>query len=106
MEHISTVDPFKYDDTVDAFKNALEHTGPSAVIAKAPCIALIRLPKTVRRVNGACIGCLKCIKQLGCPAMSAGEDGKVSINEPICTDCSLCVNVCPVGAIKRVDRDA
>ncbi len=106
VEHISTVDPFKYDDTVDAFKNALEHTGPSAVIAKAPCIALIRLPKTVRRVNGACIGCLKCIKQLGCPAMSAGEDGKVSINEPICTDCSLCVNVCPVGAIKRVDRDA
>ena len=106
VEHISTVDPFKYDDTVDAFKNALEHTGPSAVIAKAPCIALIRLPKTVRRVNGACIGCLKCIKQLGCPAMSAGEGGKVSINEPICTDCSLCVNVCPVGAIKRVDRDA
>ena len=106
VEHISTVDPFKYDDAVEAFKNSLEHGGPSAVIAKAPCIALIKPPKTVRRVNGACIGCLKCIKQLGCPAMSVGEDGKVSINEPICTDCSLCVNVCPVGAIKRVDRDA
>ncbi len=75
------------------------------MIAKAPCIALIKLPKSVRRVNEACIGCLKCIKQLGCPAMSVGKDGKVLINESICTDCSLCVTVCPVGAIKRVDRN-
>ncbi len=105
VEHISTVDPFKYEDTVDAFRSAMEHSGPSAVIAKAPCIALIKLPKSVRRVNEACIGCLKCIKQLGCPAMSVGKDGKVLINESICTDCSLCVTVCPVGAIKRVDRN-
>jgi indolepyruvate ferredoxin oxidoreductase alpha subunit len=105
VEHISTVDPFKYEEMVDAFNNALEHNGPSAVIAKAPCIALIKLPLTVRRVNEACIGCLKCIKQLGCPAMSVGKDGKVVINESICTDCSLCVKVCPVGAIKRVDRN-
>ncbi len=106
VEHISTVNPFNFDDTVDAFKDSLEFTGPSAVIAKAPCIALIKLPSTVRRVNDACIGCLKCVKQLGCPAMSVCEDGKVMINESICTDCSLCVNVCPVGAIKRVKRDA
>lgn len=105
VEHISTVDPFKYEDTVDAFKRAMEHSGPSAVIARAPCIALIKLPKTVRRVNEACIGCLKCIRQLGCPAMSVADDGKVVINESICTDCSLCVKVCPVGAIKRVDRN-
>lgn len=105
VEHISTVDPFKYEETTAAFNNALEHKGPSAVIAKAPCIALIKPPSTVRRVNEACIGCLKCIKQLGCPAMSVEKDGKVVINESICTDCSLCVNVCPVGAIKRVDRN-
>ena len=105
VEHISTVDPFKYEETVAAFNNALEYNGPSAVIAKAPCIALIKLPGAVRRVNEACIGCLKCIKHLGCPAMSVGNDGKVVINESICTDCSLCVNVCPVGAIKKVDRN-
>ena len=105
VDHISTVDPFNYEETVAAFNNSLEHMGPSAVIAKAPCIALIKLPGTVRRVNEACIGCLKCIKQLGCPAMSVGEGEKVIINESICTDCSLCVNVCPVGAIKRVDRN-
>lgn len=105
VEHISSVDPFKYEDTVEAFSRAMEHSGPSAVIAKAPCIALIKLPKTVRRVNEACIGCLKCIKQLGCPAMSVGNDGKVVTNESICTDCSLCVTVCPVGAIKRVGRN-
>ena len=106
VEHISTVDPFRYEDTVDAFSRAMEHRGPSAVIAKAPCIALIKLPQTVRRINEACIGCLKCIKQLGCPAISVAENGKAEINESICTDCSLCVNVCPVGAIKKVDRNA
>lgn len=105
VEQISTVDPFKYEEAVAAFKNALEYEGPSAVIAKAPCITLVRPPKTVRRVNDTCIGCLKCIKQLGCPAMSVGSDGKIIINEPICTDCSLCISVCPVGAIKRVDRN-
>ena len=105
VEHISTVDPFKYDDAVEAFKTLLSMAG-LRLLSRRHRASLIKPPKTVRRVNGACIGCLKCIKQLGCPAMSVGEDGKVSINEPICTDCSLCVNVCPVGAIKRVDRDA
>lgn len=105
VEHISKVNPFKYEETVDAFKKAIEHQGPSAVIAKAPCIALIKLPPLVRRINETCIGCLKCIKQLGCPAMSVGSNGKVVINETVCTECSLCSNVCPVGAIKKVDRN-
>ncbi len=106
VKHIAKVDPFKFEETVEAFRGAIDHEGPSAVIAKAPCIVLTKLPKTVRRINDLCIGCLKCIKQLGCPAMSVGEGGRVIINEPLCTDCSLCVNTCPVGAIKRVSRDA
>lgn len=106
VEHIATVNPFDYEKSVDAFRAAIDFSGPSAVIARAPCIFQTKRPATVRRVNGSCIGCLKCIKQLGCPAMTPDESGKVVIDESICTDCALCSNVCPVGAIKRSDRDA
>ncbi len=106
IEHIATVDPFDYEMAVDAFRTAVEFNGPSAVIAKAPCIAQMKIPSTVHRINETCIGCLKCIKQLGCPAMTPGTDGKVVINESLCTDCSLCSNVCPAGAIKRGERNA
>ncbi|MEG1913438.1 MAG: thiamine pyrophosphate-dependent enzyme, partial [Cloacibacillus sp.] len=37
VEEIYTVNPFDYDDAVDAFKKAVAHGGPSAVITKAPC---------------------------------------------------------------------
>ncbi|MEG1642298.1 MAG: indolepyruvate ferredoxin oxidoreductase subunit alpha [Synergistaceae bacterium] len=106
VEKIYKVNPFDYKNSVDEFKKAVEYDGPSAIIAKAPCIAQIKLPSTVHRVNENCIGCLKCIKKLGCPALIHEKDGKVVINESLCTDCSLCANVCPVGAIKRGDRNA
>ena len=105
IEEIYTVNPFDFDASVEAFKKAVEYKGPSAVITKAPCIAQMKRPATVHRVNDSCIGCLKCIKEVGCPAMTP-ENGKVVINESLCTDCSLCANVCPVGAIKRGERNA
>ena len=106
MEEIYTVNPFDYDEAVDVFKKAIAHNGPSAVITKAPCIAQMKKPATVHRVNENCIGCLKCIKLLGCPAMTPNGNNKVVINESLCTACGLCTNVCPVGAIKRGERNA
>lgn len=106
VEEIYTVNPFDYDSAVEAFKKAIAYNGPSAVISKAPCIAQMKKPHTVHRVNENCIGCLKCVKLLGCPAMTPDSGGKVVINESLCTDCGLCTNVCPVGAIKRGERNA
>lgn len=105
VEHIAVVNPFNYEGSVNAFKRAVEFVGPSVVITKAPCIVQMKRPDKVHRVNELCIGCLKCIKQLGCPAMSPDARGRVIINESLCTDCSLCSNVCPAGAIKRCDRN-
>ena len=47
-----------------------------------------------------CIGCLKCIREIGCPALSV-KDGKAVIDENLCTGCGLCEKLCPVGAIGR-----
>ena len=45
-----------------------------------------------------CIGCKKCIKELGCPAIVL-NNGNVCIDSSMCTGCGLCSQVCPVTAI-------
>lgn len=106
VEEIYTTDPLDYAGSVATFKKAIEFDGPSAVIAKSPCIVQMKKPATVKRVSSEqCIGCIKCVRQLGCPALVPGA-GKVAIEPSLCTDCGLCVNICPVGAIKGSERDA
>ena len=45
-----------------------------------------------------CIGCKKCIREIGCPAIVV-KDGQVTIEEGLCTGCGLCSQICPVHAI-------
>jgi len=105
VEKIYSVNPFDFDATVKAIKKAADFKGPSAVITKAPCIFKMEKSARTHRVDAKkCIGCLKCINEIGCPAMTP-EDGKVVINESLCTDCALCAKVCPVGAIKEAARN-
>ncbi|PCJ27877.1 MAG: hypothetical protein COA97_02780 [Flavobacteriales bacterium] len=46
----------------------------------------------------SCEKCNHCIDNLGCPAMIK-VDGKIVIDEPKCTKCGLCIDVCPNDAI-------
>ena len=46
----------------------------------------------------SCIGCKKCIREIGCPAIVV-KDGQVTIEEGLCTGCGLCSQICPVHAI-------
>ena len=107
---IITVDPFNQEESVAAVKQASEAPGVSAVIFKAPCISIAakvgcKLPGPKGVDTGKCIGCQKCIKELGCPALSVcmkpNEKGKrlVEIDKSLCTGCGLCSQVCPTGAI-------
>lgn len=110
VKPIIEVNPFNLEEAVDAVKKASEAPGVSAVIFKSPCISVAsklgyKFPGTKKVDSAKCIGCQKCIRELGCPALSVSltknEKGKqvVEIDSSLCTGCSLCAQVCPTGAI-------
>ena len=109
---IIEVDPFDQEKSVKAVKTASESDGVSAIIFKSPCISIAsklgyKFPGAKKVDSQKCIGCQKCIKELGCPALSissmalAGSTSKkaVEIDSSLCTGCGLCAGVCPVKAI-------
>ena len=116
VKPVITVNPFDQKAAVDAVKAASETPGVSAIIFKAPCIAIAQKvgwekPHALTVDNTKCIGCRKCINELGCPALSVSNvvstgsttgKGKrlVEIDKSLCTGCGLCSQVCPVQAIE------
>lgn len=110
VKPVITVNPFDQKAAVEAVQKASETPGVSAIIFKAPCIAIAQKvgwekPHALTVDTNKCIGCRKCINELGCPALSVSltknEKGKqlVEIDKSLCTGCGLCSQVCPVGAI-------
>lgn len=104
------VDPFDQEKAVAAVKTASAAPGVSAIIFKSPCIAVAgklgyKFPSPETVDESKCIGCKKCINELGCPALSlslkVNEKGKnfVEIDSSLCTGCGLCSGLCPVKAI-------
>ncbi len=105
VEPVIEVNAFNLEEAVSAVKKASDSKGVSAVIFKGPCISVaakLGLPKPVSKSVDVekCTGCQKCIKELGCPALSiSAENRKVQIDPSLCTGCGLCSAVCPVKAI-------
>ena len=111
VKPVITVNPFDQKAATEAVQQASETPGVSAIIFKAPCIAIAQKvgwekPHALTVDTGKCIGCRKCINKLGCPALSVSftknEKGKnlVEIDKSLCTGCNLCGQVCPLDAIK------
>ena len=115
VKPVITVNPFDQKAAVEAVQKASETPGVSAIIFKAPCIAIAQKvgwekPHALTVDTTKCIGCRKCINELGCPALSLAvvepvettAKGKkiVEIDKSLCTGCSLCKQVCPVKAIE------
>lgn len=105
VKPVITVNPFNQAEAVNAVKEAVASEGVSAVIFKAPCIAIAskvgwEKPHALKVDETKCIGCRKCINELGCPALSVkSEIKKVEIDSSLCTGCGLCSKLCPVDAI-------
>ncbi len=97
VQKIIKSDPLQYKEAVEAVKEAVGFKGPSVVIFESPCISLFKSPGA-RVVNEECTLCKKCIREIGCPAMSVSGDNIV-IESSLCYGCKLCEQICPVGAI-------
>ncbi len=96
---VLTANPFDLAEAIETVKKAAaaaEET-VAAIVFRAPCIAVVK-PSSALHIRENCIGCKKCVKELGCPAIVRDGD-KVRIDSALCTGCGLCAKVCPVKAI-------
>ena len=98
IEYVKEVNPFDYKESIEIVKEASNIKGVKAIIFKAPCIALEKKKKAY--VVEECIGCKKCIKEIGCPALIL-NDNKAFIDRNLCVGCGLCQNICPKSCIRR-----
>lgn len=100
VRNVHKADPFDLEKSVHIVHEAVEYLGPSVVIFESPCVSrdTYGVPQTVTE---DCISCTKCVKDLGCPAITLSEM-KVEIDPVQCTGCMLCTQICPVEAIGSV----
>ena len=101
-QHVIIVDPQDLKAMEAAVQEALASEVPAAIIARRPCLLI----KRIKHENGLCkvntekcIGCRKCLS-VGCPAVSV-KDRKASIDPLQCVGCTVCAQVCPMGAIEK-----
>lgn len=100
VKRVKVISSYDLAALEEYLKDSLDRPEPSVLIARAPCVLLKGLKKKspYRVESDQCVACGICLKS-GCPALSAGEDGKVSIDPAACTGCGICAGICPAGAI-------
>ena len=101
---VKVCDPLDLDASVAAVKEAVSFKGVSAVVFRSPCIALYKPEKAYTVDADICVGCRMCVDEIGCPAISF-DGGQAVISPSMCTGCGLCRQVCPCGAITRVEKE-
>ncbi len=94
---VRVVDPLDLAAAVQAVKDAAEEQGVKCIVFRSPCAAVVK-PNKPLCVSEDCKKCQRCIRELGCPALSL-KDGKAVIEPSLCTGCGLCRQVCPFGMI-------
>lgn len=111
VDFVRLADPYDLKEMLSAVMEALRHDGVSVVIAKREC-AIIRdnrnrklgISEKYMVVSDRCTGCMNCVTQFACPAMSVSGN-KVVIDDDICDGCGVCSEpyVCPFRAIEKVE---
>lgn len=99
VKSVEVVNPFALDEAISVAKRAADVDGVSAIIYRAPCIAVSKPQKPFRVDADVCIGCRKCVREIGCPAIVGMAGKKVEIDSSLCVGCGLCADICPTGAI-------
>jgi indolepyruvate ferredoxin oxidoreductase alpha subunit len=90
-DFVKKVNPHNFSAAVDVVKEAAECKGVSVVIFESPCINITKKTESYKVTD--CIGCMKCIREIGCPAII--KSGKLAAIDPnLCFGCGLCAEIC------------
>jgi indolepyruvate ferredoxin oxidoreductase alpha subunit len=102
IKNIKVVDPYDLKELEKVLKEELERDGLSVVVARRICVLLEKKVKepSIYIDEEACKKCAICTTRFGCPAIETRGDTYV-INELLCTECDVCLDVCRYGAIKK-----
>ncbi|MCX8070449.1 MAG: thiamine pyrophosphate-dependent enzyme, partial [Thermodesulfovibrionales bacterium] len=104
VKYCKIVNPFEFNTFISVLKNAYKKakSGVAVVIAKSPCL-MDRSKKIERKqirviIDDKCDGCGYCLREFECPAIIQ-KDKKTSIDYYLCSNCGICIHVCPKKAI-------
>jgi indolepyruvate ferredoxin oxidoreductase alpha subunit len=110
VERIKVADTYNLKQTQDVIAGEIDLDEVSVIITNRPCALYPpEIRKRIRRPPftvdlARCIGCHTCFK-VSCPAIGESDQKtekgltKSRIDPSLCTGCSVCSQVCPVGAI-------
>ena len=113
VKAVETVNPLELQKAIDCVRETAAKDGVKAIIFRYPCIALTKKHEPPAVVDtDVCIGCGRCIREIGCPALylkETEESGtgrrRVAVADASqCTGCGLCSQLCPVSAIELSPR--
>ena len=106
-EFVTVVNPYKLEETQEAFKAARDFKGTAVVISKQPCVISAKRAG-IKRARYAidsqkCEGCKQCVK-FGCPAIEFDEENKCAMITALCSGCGVCAQICRFDAITEVRK--
>lgn len=113
---IRTVDPYRTRQLIETIKDGMKQPGFKVIISDRECSVQSdrRFKRLMRKTEGKmpqtfyyidperCQRCKECLTKIACPAiMLKVEDGKevIYIEEPRCTHCGVCQEICPNAGI-------
>lgn len=99
IRRVRVVDPYDLAECDAVLKEELAAAEPSVIISRRPCALLkyVKHPGPISTDPTKCVGCKSCMK-IGCPAISMA-DGKMFIDNTLCTGCGVCSQLCKFDAI-------
>ena len=109
VDFIEIVDPYDIKAMSALLKKATKYVkdpegGIAVIIARHPCVIAYRedaIPKKIKvTITGDCVECNFCLERFECPALYHDEElGRTAVNQVLCVQCGVCLQVCPKGAI-------